>query len=844
MVAGWVEFLTLENFQHAWRIIEKSPRYEVRDTVFAEVYQAQTDIHLQILIDGIEAKGYEPQRPEFFYHIKPNGWLRPFAYLTMSDRIVYQAIGNILLQNAFPNLASYSNISLFGNVPQPPDEDGNFGDYVFFNSTTKGRRIGQYDRFTNAVKQNRWELSLSRGDWWEVKTDINSFYPSVNHSILLNELKNQNWLVAPELIELLRLCLDIWSYSSGMTNSGMGIPLGYETSELLATLYLFHLHEWLGDHLFLNYVDDIRLYVEGEQEARLLLSQIELNLQTKGLFINTKKTDLTPCSIELEDTELTSFEEQSNDFEDTTEPNVLLQRINQLALQFENNLINLIREKERELAFIIYRMETQDSLVKNIALLMLDYAPRHSYNISSHLSMYSHDNMVANSLYRIVLSRNPAKVKTECMKALLQVEGYSVRTTKVLRQWFEEWTDWKLQLFATQNLSGITVDHVKRLFAKTENVQNRAQIIYSAFSLTLEQNAKVELVKLALKSNHSELQKLGLYLWRRDGQIDRSRLRIPASLVKLKNLYQDTEEQQDTIHFSSHIFKLFGFNIDSNLPLTDIFQSAKSPSRLLINLVDSQSKSDRYIRIAYDLVVQMCVYVIQQSNPDVKGNTLKDIHAYLSESLREVVRPIRLLRNQIEKNDRLSNADFEVAKTQIKRCVALLFSQLHEMNQLSIDQSLAQACRLVLERKNTVFISYSHKDEEWLTRLKDVLKPHRKILGLDIWDDKRIKAGDTWRSEIEVALQTATVAVLLVTVDFASSEFINTVELPKILDREREEGLRVIWIAISDAAYKEIGLSHIQAANPTETPLEFLEKPQQTKALVEIARNIELALKN
>ena len=49
----------------------------------------------------------------------------------------------------------------------------------------------------------------------------------------------------------------------------------------------------------------------------------------------------------------------------------------------------------------------------------------------------------------------------------------------------------------------------------------------------------------------------------------------------------------------------------------------------------------------------------------------------------------------------------------------------------------------------TVFISYSHKDEEW----KDRLRPH--IMALEragrivVWDDRKIGAGEQWYDEIK-----------------------------------------------------------------------------------------------
>lgn len=61
----------------------------------------------------------------------------------------------------------------------------------------------------------------------------------------------------------------------------------------------------------------------------------------------------------------------------------------------------------------------------------------------------------------------------------------------------------------------------------------------------------------------------------------------------------------------------------------------------------------------------------------------------------------------------------------------------------------------------TVFISYSHKDEDW----KDRLVTHLGVLEeeglLRTWNDRKIGAGDEWFEEIRKAMDTARVAVLL-----------------------------------------------------------------------------------
>lgn len=63
------------------------------------------------------------------------------------------------------------------------------------------------------------------------------------------------------------------------------------------------------------------------------------------------------------------------------------------------------------------------------------------------------------------------------------------------------------------------------------------------------------------------------------------------------------------------------------------------------------------------------------------------------------------------------------------------------------------------------FISYSHQDEAW----KDHLLSHLNVLageGLEVWDDRRIAAGDDWLPEIERAIAACDVAVLLISRHF------------------------------------------------------------------------------
>ena len=72
----------------------------------------------------------------------------------------------------------------------------------------------------------------------------------------------------------------------------------------------------------------------------------------------------------------------------------------------------------------------------------------------------------------------------------------------------------------------------------------------------------------------------------------------------------------------------------------------------------------------------------------------------------------------------------------------------------------------------TIFISYSHVDEEWKDRLIRQLNVLASEEHFKVWDDRRIAAGDDWYPEIEAAVNTASVAILLISEDFLTSSFI------------------------------------------------------------------------
>ena len=104
----------------------------------------------------------------------------------------------------------------------------------------------------------------------------------------------------------------------------------------------------------------------------------------------------------------------------------------------------------------------------------------------------------------------------------------------------------------------------------------------------------------------------------------------------------------------------------------------------------------------------------------------------------------------------------------------------------------------------TVFISYSHKDEVWKERLSTQLRVLQMQGELDVWDDRRIEAGEDWHPEIETAMAQASVAILMVSADFLTSNFILGEEVPRLLERRHNEGLRVFPVIVRPCQWKQV----------------------------------------
>ena len=156
------------------------------------------------------------------------------------------------------------------------------------------------------------------------------------------------------------------------------------------------------------------------------------------------------------------------------------------------------------------------------------------------------------------------------------------------------------------------------------------------------------------------------------------------------------------------------------------------------------------------------------------------------------------------------------------------------------DETLIYKQEIGHKNRKSVFISYSHADEDWLKRLLVHLKPLERNGVIDIWSDKKIATGQKWKSEINKALRLAKVAILLISADFMASDFIVDVELSVLLEAAENEGVQICPIILKPSRYlKDAGLSKFQSLNDPKKPLIGLSEVEQEAIFVKLTEAIE-----
>ena len=154
--------------------------------------------------------------------------------------------------------------------------------------------------------------------------------------------------------------------------------------------------------------------------------------------------------------------------------------------------------------------------------------------------------------------------------------------------------------------------------------------------------------------------------------------------------------------------------------------------------------------------------------------------------------------------------------------------------------------------KPTLFVSYSHEDVDEYKNLIKFLSPLiRASATVCFWSDEKIKPGDTWDEEINIALEEAHIGLLLITQNFLNSEFITNTEVPKLIKKAKEGRLRLLCLYMRPSTVEgvefpldgdQVYLTTYQGLNSPDDPIQVTKNPEQ--ALADVCAEIAKQLKD
>lgn len=119
----------------------------------------------------------------------------------------------------------------------------------------------------------------------------------------------------------------------------------------------------------------------------------------------------------------------------------------------------------------------------------------------------------------------------------------------------------------------------------------------------------------------------------------------------------------------------------------------------------------------------------------------------------------------------------------------------------------------------SLFISYSHKDDEWRAKLDSHLALLKRQSVFDVWHDRRIGAGREWAGDINDALERASVVLLLVSADFLASDYCYDKEMKRALQRHDQGDARVVPVILRTCDWQSSDFGKLQAVPRDGRPI-------------------------
>ncbi len=139
----------------------------------------------------------------------------------------------------------------------------------------------------------------------------------------------------------------------------------------------------------------------------------------------------------------------------------------------------------------------------------------------------------------------------------------------------------------------------------------------------------------------------------------------------------------------------------------------------------------------------------------------------------------------------------------------------------------------------TVFISYSKSDVAWKEQIREYLESLEFTDDAEIWSDEKIDGGEEWYPEIHEAIGRSAVGILLVTRNFLRTSFILNEEVPELLQRRSDLGLKLIPIVLEECPWgRHRWLKKLELVPEKAKPLNKFSKKDQGEFLSRLTEEI------